>query len=157
MCGMGVAYNNEFGDWLRELLAKRGITSSRQVRQRTGISHTTIDDILKGTRPSVETAIRIAKGFGADISQALGLAGYEDIVEAWQGASEPSRQLDEEPLDEYHPDDVPPELRRVSERHGRVYAALPPGKARDQYIKRLEADDEAYLEMLRTLSAEDAE
>jgi transcriptional regulator with XRE-family HTH domain len=96
---MGVVYNNEFGEWLRELLAGHGITSSRQVRQRTGISHTTIDDILKGTRPSVETAIRIATGFGEDISRALQLAGYDDIVAAWQGSGEAEKPGSEEPVE----------------------------------------------------------
>jgi transcriptional regulator with XRE-family HTH domain len=74
------AYNNAFGEWLRELMAARGITSSRQMRIKTGLSHTTIDDIIHGARPAVGTAIIIASKFHEPITDALRLAGYDDIA-----------------------------------------------------------------------------
>lgn len=78
---MGVAYNNEFGDWLREIMAQHGITSTRAVRQRVKVSHTTIDDILHGSRPTVETVMKIAVGFHEDLKEALLLAGYDEMAE----------------------------------------------------------------------------
>jgi plasmid maintenance system antidote protein VapI len=104
-------YNNEFGIWLEELYTRHGIKSSRQATPRVGIAHTTLEDIRKGRQPTVETAIRIARGFNEDIEMALRLAGHHDIADAWeQGAGKTERddQADEEP--EYDPNQDDPKV-----------------------------------------------
>lgn len=73
---------NSFSEWLRSQLDARDI-SSRQAYIRTKVSYTTIDSILRGTQPGVETVIRLAKGFNADIVECLRLAGYTEIADLW--------------------------------------------------------------------------
>ena len=78
---MRVRHNTTFKEFLAALMKEHGITSSRQVRIRTGVSHTTIEAILTGTQPSVETALRIASGFKVDHVEALKAAGFEDLAD----------------------------------------------------------------------------
>ena len=83
-------YNNDFGEWLAWLMEDRGITSSRQVTNRTDVSHTTIEDIVKrGRRPTLETAIKVALGFGEDVVAAVRRAGYDEIADAMERGSMP--------------------------------------------------------------------
>lgn len=85
---MRVRHNNTFGEFLTKLMEMHGITSSRQARIRTGISHTTIEALLAGTQPSVETALRIASGFKADQVEALRAAGFDELADDMQAGIE---------------------------------------------------------------------
>jgi transcriptional regulator with XRE-family HTH domain len=75
---------NSFAEWLQSQLDERKL-SSRQANIRTNVSYTTIDNILRGTQPGVETVVRIAKGFNADIGECLRLAGHTEVADLWQG------------------------------------------------------------------------
>jgi len=80
----------------------------------------------KPSRPSYETCERIAKALGEPASVVVRAAGFA-----------PTELTYEETLD-----DLPPELQRVWGLHGKVAKALAPGRERDAYIKRLEAEAE---------------
>lgn len=73
--------NRSLGQWLDERMKYEHL-SLRQAAAKTGLSHTTIQDILKGeVRASPETIKSLARGFGGDSSTALELhllvlAGY---------------------------------------------------------------------------------
>lgn len=54
------------GRWLEQKSREEGLTSLRQVAARTGVSHTTVRDILNSTRPSAETIRKLAKAFGGN-------------------------------------------------------------------------------------------
>ena len=62
------------GGWLQERCQKEGL-SLRQAAARTGLSHTTIDDIIKGGGASAETIRKLAQGFGGD---GRGMLALED-------------------------------------------------------------------------------
>jgi len=70
-------------------MAEHGIVTLRQAQIRTGVAHTTIQDILRGRQPGSETVIRLASGFGEDVAVALRLAGHEDIAEVWETGAAP--------------------------------------------------------------------
>ncbi|MBA7668971.1 hypothetical protein ES703_77094 [subsurface metagenome] len=71
---------SELGQWLEDR-CHRDHQSTRQAAQKTGLSHATLYDIIKGGRPLPETIRKLAQGFGGDGHIALGdhllaLAGY---------------------------------------------------------------------------------
>lgn len=53
------------GEWLEAQCRKERL-SLRQVGNMTGLSHTTIRDIMKGGRPSPQTVTKLARAFGGD-------------------------------------------------------------------------------------------
>lgn len=53
------------GQWLAEMCQKEGL-SLRQAAAKTNLSHATIADIIKGTRPSPETIKKLAQAFSGD-------------------------------------------------------------------------------------------
>jgi transcriptional regulator with XRE-family HTH domain len=69
----------ELATQAKRILDDRG-WSLRQARRQTGISHTTIADMLSGVRVSPETITRWATAIGEDPAQWLQWAGYERIV-----------------------------------------------------------------------------
>lgn len=141
---------NSFAEWLQAQLDTRNL-SSRQAYIRTNVSYTTIDNILRGTQPGVETVVRIAKGFNADIGECLRLAGHTEVADLWQAREQGSsggdvesapapsqtRELTYEPADDVEEamsyyEGMPPTLRPVA------LAAL---KAmRDQALKEQRAE-----------------
>ena len=56
--------------WLKERCEK-GHLSLRQAVAKTGLSHATIGDIMKGKHPLPETIRKLAQGFGEDGRLAL--------------------------------------------------------------------------------------
>ncbi len=55
---------------------KSGRLSLREAAARTGLSHSTIKDIIDGSRPLPETIRKLAQGFGGNGSQRLALEDY---------------------------------------------------------------------------------
>ncbi len=87
------------GQWLKEMCQKQGL-SLRQAASRTGLSHGTIEGILKGTSPSPETVKRLAQSFGGDGNEKLALedsllilAGYRTQRPDGQDLSQPLARL----------------------------------------------------------------
>jgi len=88
---------NQLSQWLEER-CKQEHLSLRQAATKTGLSHSTIDDVIKGGHPSAETIRKLAQGFGRDgINQRVALedrllvlAGYR--TERPEG-KEPSEAL----------------------------------------------------------------
>jgi len=70
-------------EWLEERCQSEHL-SLRKAGQKTGLSHATIADIKKGSRPSVDTIRKLAEAFGGDghrqrlvvEDQLLALCGY---------------------------------------------------------------------------------
>ncbi|MBA7555585.1 hypothetical protein ES705_48256 [subsurface metagenome] len=60
------------GQWLQER-CKRERLSLRQAAGKTGLSHSTIGDIINGVQPSAETILKLACGFSGDGEQRLAL------------------------------------------------------------------------------------
>ena len=72
--------HHSVGRWLKQRCQKEHL-SLRQAAARTGLSHSTIQDIIEGRRPLPETIGKLAQGLGGDGSLALEdrlmvLAGY---------------------------------------------------------------------------------
>lgn len=87
------------GQWLKDVCQKQGL-SLRQAAARTGLSHGTIEGILKGTSPSPETIKRLAQSFGEDGNEKLALedsllilAGYRTQRPDGQDLSQPLARL----------------------------------------------------------------
>lgn len=117
------------GDMSDADLMKRANISRNQIYLlRTGKS---------GTRP--ETIDRLVQAFNiyrqGDIEEFYEAAGFVPPK-----VSPTSELTYEETLD-----DLPPELQRVWGLHGKVAKALAPGRERDAYIKRLEAEAEFHI------------
>ena len=51
------------GEWLKEKCNQERL-SLREAGKRTGLSHSTIQAVMKGSRPSLETVGKLAKVFG---------------------------------------------------------------------------------------------
>ena len=60
------------GDWLKESCTSEGL-SLRQAAAKTGLSHATIRDIIKGGSASAETIRKLSHGFGGDGHESLAL------------------------------------------------------------------------------------
>ncbi len=87
------------GQWLKETCQKEGL-SLRQAAARTGLSHGTIEGIIKGVSPSPETIKRLARSFGGDGNEKLALedsllilAGYRTQRPDGQDLSQPLARL----------------------------------------------------------------
>jgi len=70
------------GEWLKETCQREGL-SLRQAGAKAGLSHGTIEGIIRGASPSPDTIKKLARAFGGDGQQALAmedslliLAGY---------------------------------------------------------------------------------
>lgn len=70
--------NQAFAERVQQLLNKHGL-SLRGQRVRTGVSHVTVQAMLQGVVPQMETVVAWAQGFGEDVNEWLILAGYEPI------------------------------------------------------------------------------
>ena len=73
---------NTLGSWLKEKCLEERL-SLRQAGEKAGLSHSTIQSIIKGERVSYETVVKLAHGFSGDGNegvalelQLLALAGY---------------------------------------------------------------------------------
>lgn len=60
------------GEWLKETCKREGL-SLRQAGAKAGLSHGTIEGIIKGSSPAPETIKRLARAFGGNSQQALAL------------------------------------------------------------------------------------
>jgi len=87
------------GEWLRERCQKQGL-SLRQAAARTGLSHGTIEGIIKGASPSPETIKRLAHSFADNGNERLALedsllilAGYRTERPDGQDLSQPLARL----------------------------------------------------------------
>lgn len=88
------------GSWLEERCQKGGL-SLRQAAQKTGLSHTTIADIIKGKKPAPETIKNLAAAFGGDgdhqrrtlEDKLFTLAGYRSERPQEAQPSEPMARL----------------------------------------------------------------
>ena len=141
---MAVQYNNNLADWARKIT---GELSLRQVEIKTGVTYSTVKNILDGRVPEATILIRFAGAFGEDITKVLRLAGYDDIALLWENGKSQS-EGSAPGSGEYHPDDIPPELLNVYGLHGQVYNHLPFGRAREKYIEKLRATAESDWELL---------
>ena len=72
------------GGWLEQRCHDE-VLSLRQAAAKSGLSHATLSDIMKGIRPSAATIVKLAEAFGSndhDKSELkdllLGLSGYRD-------------------------------------------------------------------------------
>lgn len=63
---------NPVGQWLKEKCDSEKL-SLRQTAAKTGLSHATIGDIIKGCRPSPSTIAKLAKAFGGNGYHGLAL------------------------------------------------------------------------------------
>ena len=60
----------KLSQWLQAVCQKRNL-SLRQAATKTGLSHGTIRDIIKGNRPLPETIRKLARGFGGNGNRGL--------------------------------------------------------------------------------------
>jgi len=86
------------GQWLKEKCEAEKL-SLRQAASKTGLSHSTISDIINGVQPSAETIRKLAHAFGGDghrgfvlEDKLLTLAGYRS-QRPQQKLSEPMGRL----------------------------------------------------------------
>lgn len=89
----------DLGEWLRDRLKMEGL-SLRQAATKTGLSHATISDLMKGAQASAETIKKLAQAFGDDHHQRLALedellilAGYRSRRPEGEEFSEPMARL----------------------------------------------------------------
>lgn len=50
--------------------------TSRTAQRKVGVNHVTIANMARGDRPSVDTLVKFAEGFNADLTLLLKLSGY---------------------------------------------------------------------------------
>lgn len=82
-----------FGDWLAERCQEEGM-SLRQAAQKTGLSHATISDVIKGTQPSPETIKRLVRAFGGNGRHAELALEDELLVLAGYRTPRPKEEID---------------------------------------------------------------
>lgn len=63
---------SSIGEWLREVCQREGL-SLRQAGAKAGLSHGTIEGIIRGTMPAPETIKRLARAFGGHGREGLAL------------------------------------------------------------------------------------
>jgi transcriptional regulator with XRE-family HTH domain len=87
------------GQWLKDVCQKQGL-SLRQAAAKTGLSHGTIEGVIKGTSPSPDTIKRLAQSFGENGNEKLALedsllilAGYRTQRPDGQDISQPLARL----------------------------------------------------------------
>ena len=86
----------KLAQWLEERLRSEHL-SLRQAAEKTGVSHATIADIIKGNSPSPETIRKLAQSFGNGTDERLAL---EDHLLTLAGYRTP-RPEGEEPSEAY--------------------------------------------------------
>jgi transcriptional regulator with XRE-family HTH domain len=96
-------------------------------------------------QPSREAVKDIAVAVNWNINEALRAAGYTPDIDPDTFPDPRSSS--------YHDDDIPDELKIVYGLHGNIVNALPPGKAREQYIHGLEVQAESVWTPLRSSPA----
>ncbi len=91
--------NKGLGQWLEER-CKAEHLSLRQAAARSGLSHATIADIMKGTSPSPESIKKLAQAFGENGNERLALedsllilAGYRTERPEGEDLSQPLARL----------------------------------------------------------------
>ncbi len=91
--------NNGLSQWLQER-CKQERLSLRQAADKTGLSHATIGDIIKGTQASSQTIKKLAVAFGGENHQTLALedkllvlAGYRTPRPEGEELTEPMARL----------------------------------------------------------------
>lgn len=60
------------GQWLKQRCQGEHLTL-REAAAKTGLSHGTIADVIKGNRPAPETLMRLAQAFGGGPNESLAL------------------------------------------------------------------------------------
>lgn len=87
------------GQWLKERCRQEHL-SLREAAAKTGLSHTTIGDIIKGNHPLPETITKLAQAFSDGTNQRLALedrlqvlAGYRTPRPEGEELNEPLSQL----------------------------------------------------------------
>ena len=92
-------HDKGLGHWLKER-CKAERLSLRQAAARSGLSHATIADIMKGTSPSPETIKKLAHAFGENGNERLALedsllilAGYRTERAEGEDLSQPLARL----------------------------------------------------------------
>lgn len=83
------------GQWLQDRCQKEGL-SLRQAAAKTGLSHATISDIIKGASPCAETIKKLAEAFGDDHHQRQALEDQLLILSGYR--SQPREGTLSEPL-----------------------------------------------------------
>jgi ADP-ribose pyrophosphatase YjhB (NUDIX family) len=71
--------NADFAAWVRQKLAGRNY---REAAEEIGLHFTILYDLAKGRRKSRATGVRIAKGLGLSVNEALRMAGMEPESES---------------------------------------------------------------------------
>ena len=102
-----MAEQSSLGQWLEQRCQEERL-SLRQAAAKTGLSHGTIRDIIRGVSPSSESIKKLAHGFGGNGKQGLALedkllvlAGYrsdrpgEDLSESMAELMDKVKQLSE--------------------------------------------------------------
>ena len=79
--------NERLAEAVQAVLDERGLTQRGQ-RSRTGVSHVTVQGMLNGVVPQMETVAAFARGFGLDVNEWLELAGYEPVEPSADDAAE---------------------------------------------------------------------
>ena len=64
--------NNMLGKWLKEKCQEEHL-SLREAGKKAGISHTTVEAIIKGGHATAETVIKLAHAFGGDDNEGIAL------------------------------------------------------------------------------------
>lgn len=70
--------NSPFGKAVKAVMEEHGL-SLRGQRVRTGLSHVTVQQMMEGVVPQMESVVAFAKGFSLDVNEWLELAGYDPI------------------------------------------------------------------------------
>jgi hypothetical protein len=71
--------NTDFGAWVKQQLAGRNY---REAGEEIGLHFTILYDLAKGRRKSRGTVVRFARGIGANVNEALRMAGLEPEYES---------------------------------------------------------------------------
>lgn len=110
---MAVEQNNKLAKWLAEAIAERGGLTLRQVEVRTGVSYSTVNNVLNGRVPDAATLILLGDGLGQDsqsIASVLRIAGHDRMAEVWEkhtsGTPIVMEDRNRHGLDEYQEDEI---------------------------------------------------
>lgn len=89
----GCGEKQGIGQWLSDICQRDGL-SLREAAAKTGLSHATIRDTIKGVRPNPETVIKLAQAFGNGPLERLALED-ELLVLAGHRTPRPEGELNE--------------------------------------------------------------
>jgi len=79
-------------EWLKQVCEKERL-SLREAAQRTGLSHSTIREVLNGARPSPETVRKLAQGFAGDGAYQRSVLEDKLLILAGYRTGQPQREL----------------------------------------------------------------